>query len=133
MVIVVIIYRKKLKKGGNPNDDALTMNIRNSFLNIFLHIFKKYHESVDETKIDDPNIDHYFSKEKFLNSQNKEYRDFVAQFMETQIFQRFVYKQVNPQTNDDIYQTKYFDEKIITQSRSIFKVFLLIKNSQLLL
>lgn len=93
-------------------------------MGMFVGMFKQYQEFLDETKYEDPNIDHYFSKAKFLESQKKEYRDFITQFMETQIFQRFLYKRVNPQTTEDILQNKYFDEHIaaISHSSGSFKV-----------
>ena len=124
MVYLWLIDRKKLKT--KPED--LLPKVRQTFLSMLINIFKKYQDFLDETKYEDPNIDHYFDKAKFLESQKKEYREFITQFMETQIFQRFLYKRVNPQTTEDILQNKYFDESIIAASYSSdpFKVYIII-------
>jgi len=124
LVYLWLIDRKKLKT--KPED--LLPKVRQTFLSMLINIFKKYQDFLDETKYEDPNIDHYFDKAKFLESQKKEYREFITQFMETQIFQRFLYKRVNPQTTEDILQNKYFDESIIAASYSSdpFKVYIII-------
>ncbi len=82
---------------------------------MFVSTFKQYNEFVDEKKSSDPNPENYFNKTKFVESLEKEYRPFAKQFLQTQIFQRFLDKKANPQRSEDMLQNRYFDENIISK------------------
>ncbi len=111
--------RKKLSGGSTINEqeqEALVPKIRDSFLRVFVSIFRQYRDFIDERKINDPNFEKYFNKKKFLESLAKDYKPFVSQFIQTQIFQRFLDKKANPQRTEDMLQNRYFDENITCKS-----------------
>ena len=91
--------------------------IREIFFRMFVGIFKKYNEFINQGK---PNTGKYFDKVKFEEQLNKGYKPFVKQFMETQIFQKFLEGKVNPQKNEEEFLSIYFDEKIISKANRAF-------------
>ena len=93
--------------------------IRDCFLRVFVSIFRPYQECIDQKKLNSANFEKYFDKKKFLELMRKDYKPFVEQFIQTQIFQRFLDKKANPQRNEDMLQTRYFDENIIAKSNRL--------------
>jgi hypothetical protein len=100
---------------------------------VFVSIFKDYQECINKKA--HTTDGKYFSKEKFLELAKKDYKPFIEQFMQTQIFQRFLDKKEHPERKEDMLQTRYFDENIIAKSnRSLLvkkKVFASVRNSLL--
>ncbi len=106
-----------MQKGVKEEEaDSVVPKIREAFLRVFASIFKQYQECIDHKKVNSPNFEKYFNKKKFLELLKKDYKPFVEQFIQTQIFQRFLDKKANPQKNEDMLQNRYFDESIIAKA-----------------
>ena len=104
-------------------------------MRVFVSIFKEYQECINKKAHGTGGK--YFNKEKFLELAKKDYKPFIEQFMQTQIFQRFLEKKEHPQRKEDMLQTRYFDENIIAKSNRLLlakkKVLVSVRNSLLLL
>jgi len=100
----------KNKKKGKVDEEfkepnvEIVNSIRKGFLNMFINMFRSYKDYIDT------NFDSSFNKSKFIQATKKEYRLFMKQFVETQIFQQFIEKRVTPLSYDDAARNKYFDE-----------------------
>jgi len=88
--------------------------IRDGFLRMFVSIFKRYPECINEKEKNrgSPTNTDYFDQKKFIELCNKGYKPFVQQFMETLIFHTFLDKKERPERKEDMLRTRYFDESI---------------------
>lgn len=82
-----------------------------------MSIFKDYQGCINEKAYSTNGK--YFNADKFLELSKKDYRPFVSQFIQTQVFQRFLEKKESPQRKEDMLQTLYFDENIIAKSNRL--------------
>lgn len=111
-----------MKTGTGNEEEILNCinEVRDGFMRVFIGIFMNYKNFINESKVNDANPEHYFNKKKFVENLSKEYQPFAKQFIQTQIFQRFLDKKANPLRTEDLLQTRFFDEKIIAKANKSF-------------
>lgn len=108
--------RKKEEKSDEEFREANAQainTIRKGFLNMFISMFKTYQDFI----VND--TDNSFDKSRFIKALKSEYRPFMKQFLDTQIFQQFIEKKMFPQSNDDITRNRYFDESISSKAKAV--------------
>jgi hypothetical protein len=115
--------RKKIVKQTGEEAKGTIAQIRDSFLRMFVSIFKCYPECINEKSRGSPTNVDYFDQKKFIELCNKDYKPFVQQFMETLIFHTFLDKKERPERKEDMLRTRYFDENITAKfNRKILSI-----------
>lgn len=89
--------------------------IRSSFLKMFVSIFKRYPECINEKDRGAAASEGYFDQKKFLDQCGKDYRPFAQEFTATLIFRTFLDKKQRPEKKEDMLRTLYFDENIVAK------------------
>ena len=91
---------------------AAIKNIRHAFFLLNVSLFLNYRDFIDYKKRADPNFEHYFNKNGFLNSSPEKNRMLLKELMQTQMIQAFFDKKMNPKNSDEVLQLLFFDESI---------------------
>lgn len=88
--------------------------IRQYFFKFFISLLYKYRRAIklepeQKVNLDSP-ADH-FDREKFLQECCRdEARPFLTEFTETNLFKQFIARKMNPMSEDDYYNTLFFDQ-----------------------